>query len=104
MRVLINRERKGKKQIQAPKEIEVYDNEGEQIATITFYDGEYPTSAIVIKNHDGTRLETIVRMSDDGFLPQVFDCKVLDEKVGTYASVGEPWKFRSYLREKPGSL
>jgi len=104
MKILMNRERKGKKQIEAPKEIEVYDDIGKKISTIMFYDVEFPTSAIVIKNHDGKRLETIIRMSDDGFIPQNNECKFLNEEVGIYASVGEPWRFRGYSREKPGSL
>ncbi len=90
----MNRERKGKKQVIAPKEIEVFNDAGEKVATITFYDEEFVTSAIVIKNHNGKKIETIARMSDDGFMPQIFDCKYLNEKIGVYASVGEPWKHR----------
>ena len=104
MRIKINRERKGKKQYPAPKEIEVYDDLGKKISTITFYDKDFPTTAIVIKNHDGKRLETIIRTSDDGFTPQMIDCKYLDEEQGLYAYVGEPWRFRSYLRQGHGSL
>ena len=79
----MNRERRGKKQKSAPKEIEVFDGDGEKIVTIMFCE-----ESIVLKNHNGKKIETIAKSSEDGFVPQIFDCK-----YGVYASVGEPWKY-----------
>jgi len=82
MRVLINRERKGKKQVQAPKSIEVYDGNGDLVATIMFCDDM--SDVIMLKNHCGSKIQTTILKSDDGYEP------ILGHSSYTnWASVGE---------------
>jgi len=85
MRVLINRERKGKKQVPAPKSIEVYDVDGDLVSTIIFDD----EGCIILKNHNGKKIETILKMSDDGLKPQIFS-----SHHTTWATVGKLWTTR----------
>jgi len=77
--MLINRERKGKKQTQVPRSIELFGSEGDMIATIIFEEG-----TIFIKNHKGTEVQTVIIRSDDGFEP-----KLGSSEYNKWASVGE---------------
>ena len=79
MRIKINRERKGKKQYPAPKEIEIFGSDGGMIATIIFDEG-----TILVKNHKGAEVQTIITRSDDGYEP-----KLGSSTHSKWASVGE---------------
>ena len=81
MKVRVNRKREGKKTVEAPREIEIYNDQEEKIAIIRF---SCILNKILIHIIDGSQFRAVMFESHDGY-----PVKLNEHHMTKWAEVGE---------------